>query len=313
MEQAPAQPAQSKSQTGSEAAPSTSGPQEPVPAAAQYNPNFKYSINNQEKEFDDWIRGAIKDNDTEAKARELYTKAMGLDLVKNRLHDEKSTRKQVEQAFQQLQARVFPVEQALQSGDLQSVFRGLNLTDEKLFQYVWNRLNYLEQPQEFRQAVEAREAAERRAMEMEQQFRSYHETQQAAAVQARTVELDTELEKPEIKTVAERFNQQATQMGLKNPDGSAVTFAGEVIKRGKAAYHLYGADISVKQAVGEVLAMIGQNPQFATQPQVAAPGANAAAKPPVIPTITGKAQSPVGKVIRSTDDLVKIRKEKYGS
>src|SRR5688500_3044500 len=63
-----------------ETEPPTEG--EPPKEVPQYTPNYKFKVMDEEKEFDDFLKGAIKTKEDEEKLRDIVTKAYGLDAHK---------------------------------------------------------------------------------------------------------------------------------------------------------------------------------------------------------------------------------------
>jgi hypothetical protein len=261
--------------------------------------------------MDDWVRAAIKDADTEKKAKEIWEKAHGLDIIKPRMNEFRERARTYEAQLQEKMAREARLNE-LAEKDLNAFFKETKLSKEKIFQWTLDQLNYEQLPQDQRQAIEARQAAEERAQQLEQKYQHAEQMFQQQQVHARTVELNSVLAKPEVTTAAEAFDAR----GLVDADGNPVTFQSEVIRRGQLHYFTSGKDISAEQAVREVLALYGlqgqtQAPQApAGAPQ--APKPQGTAKPPVIPTVQGKATSPTDRAVRSLEDLDKIFNDKYG-
>jgi hypothetical protein len=279
-----------------------------VDATPKYTPNYKYKAALQEKEVDEFWRSLIKDAESEKKVKDLFTKVDGFDFVKQ-------SRDKIEQQFQSLsqdyQAQseiVQRVEGALQRGDLSSAFRQLGLKDEDVFKYTQQRLQMMEMPPEQRKAFEDAESLREQQMMMKEQMSQYQKLYQDQAVQARTMQLDFVLSRPEIASAAQSWDSLQGQPGA---------FRDLVIQEAQTAYYQTGRDLTAEQAAqvvmqkfGKVLASGGsqaapQAPMAPSQtPQVTVPQAK-----PVIPNVSGKGASPIKKAPKNLDDLKRMAKE----
>lgn len=270
----------------------------------QYTPNYKFKFRSpldpsrqEEREFDEWARPLIKDADTEKRFREIYEKACGLDYVKpnymkmrENLDTLKKEHTEITQSLQRLGS-------FLHEGDYDSFFKTLEIPDEKIFQYVLDKLNYQQLPPEQRQAHDQASTLKQRAYELELQNQQLQQAYQQTQVQARTASLDSALDRPDVKTVAEAFDARVGKPGA---------FRDEVILRGQLAWQTRGVDLTPEQAVKEVLALAGGSVAPAQSPQ---PQAQAQQRPPVIPNISGKGSSPARRAPRSIEDLKKLANE----
>ncbi len=260
--------------------------------------------------MDEWVRASIKDAETEKKAKEIWEKAHGLDIIKPRMNEFRDKARNYEHQLAEKTARENRLSQLAES-DLNSFFKETKLSKEKIFQWTMDQLNYEQLPQDQRHAIEGQRAAEERAQQSELKYQQAEQYFQQQQVHARTVELSSVLVKPEVNVVAENFDAR----GLKDRNGNPITFQSEVIRRGQLHFHTSGEDISAEQAVSEVLAIYGLQANQAPQAPVGAPQAPRAtnpAKPPVIPAVNGKATSPTDRAVKSVADLEKIYDEKYG-
>ena len=109
-----------------------------------------------------------------------------------------------------------------------------------------------------------------------------------------SAQLDSVLNKPEVKQVADAFDARMGKPG---------SFYDEVRQVGITEHKLTGRNISPEEAVGKLLRLVGT-----TIPQSAAPsGASTqSSAPPVIPNVQGKNSSPVKRVFTSTDEMRKF-------
>jgi len=121
------------------------------------------------------------------------------------------------------------------------------------------------------------------------------------ANQTRFAELDRHIASDQIQGVANGFDQRAGKPGA---------FREEVVRRGVYAFNSTGKDISVQEAVSEVIGLYGNN-EMAPQPAPIENGEPVVIqqqpvviqKKPTIPRVRAGGHSPARKLPRSIDDL----------
>lgn len=285
-------------------------PAETLPPA--FEPNFKYKAALQEKEIEEFWRPLIKDADSEQRVKEALTKLDGFDSVK-------SSREKIFNDYQSLQGDysaqaqvVQRVESALERGDLSSAFRQLGLKDEDVFKYTQSRLQMMDLPPEQQRALQEAEEARHKNYETQDQITQLQQMYETQAVQARTMQLDFVLSRPDVSESASKWDSLTGKSGA---------FRDLIIQEAQAAHFQQGVDLSADQAAQRVLqkfgSLLGQNaggvpaqvvPQ-AQAPLSQTPYAQQTQSKPVIPAVTGQGATPIKKAPRSLDDLKKIQKE----
>lgn len=276
----------------------SSEPQAQVQPA--YTPNYKFKFpklgtnEQEEKEFDEWIRPAIN-KDNEAKVRDLYTKAHGMDFYKEKYN--KTNEKY--RAVEPLVKTWHELSEVYNQGDLDSFFKGLKIPEEKLYQFVLDKLNEREMSHEQKLERQQQMELRRKATYLERENQSLQERYQSEITQAREFQLGQTLSKPEVSSIAKSFDERMGRQGA---------FREEVIKRGVIAFTATGQDISPEQAVQEVISLLGVSSQAQSQGQQATQAQQQAAKspPPVIPNVGARSASPAKKTPRSLADLKKL-------
>lgn len=272
-------------------------------AKPAYTPNFKFkypkldSNDQEEKEFDDWAKGFVN-ADNEAKLRDLYTKAYGMDFYKQKYGKINDQFKGYKDKYEPLVKTWNELTEVYNAGDMETFFKALKIPEEKLYQFVLDKLNEREMSPEQRMERQRQTELKQRAMMLERENQSLQERYKTEITQAREFQLGQTLSKPEVSQTAKSFDERVGRPGA---------FREEVIKRGIMAFHATGQDISPEQAVQEVLSLIGgaqttQAAQVAQQPQVQATQKSQ----PVIPNVGARASSPAKRAPRSLSDLKKL-------
>lgn len=271
--------------------------------AAPYQPNYKFKVLDQEHEFDDFVREAIKDPDSEKKLRELYEKAYGLDTVKGRLEKVREEFGGTKQKLTQYESAVSDLRELYQSRDFDTFFQKLNIPQEDILQWVAEKVSYNQLPPDqkamYDQAVQAR----REAYEARRESREMGSKVDERSLEAKRVLLTSELARPEVKTFADSYNAKL---------GKSDAFWNEVCRVGEQAYLTEGVDLPPGEAIKRVMEAYkpfmgdtGSATAIASgnQPKVVQPNKTA-----TLPNVQGAAgRSPVGKKKpTSIEDLKKL-------
>lgn len=266
--------------------------------APVYSPNFKFKVLDKEYEIDEFLRPAVKDAETEKKIREIYEKAYGLDSVKADRQTLKSELHEVKEKMQQTDKALETIGEFVRQKDYDSFFEALEIPKEEVLRYALELVQRDQMSPEQKAQWEASRHAQQQARYYQAQNEQLVASQQQFAVQQRTFELNQVINMPEVKVVADAYNQ-----GMGNPEA----FQDYVVQIGQA-YASRGQDIPAQQAVAEAIKHLRAiNPslgQVATQSQVVQPSAK-----PVIPNIQGRGTSAVKSTVKSLEDLRKRAKD----
>lgn len=313
VEQAPAteiaEAAQTPAPESTPAAPVTqeAAPSEPAkdatPASA-YSPNYKFKVadfehgkTQKEMEFDDFLRPAIKDAETEKKVRELYEKAHGIDAIKQDRGKIQEEFKTVKTQHAELQKSVQELVQ-LRDTDFDAFIEAAGIKPEKIVEWVQKKLQYQGMTPEQRAELDYNNQMRRRAMSQEKEFTTQQQQYQQQIAQMWEMQVDNGLSRPEVQSVAQAYNER---LGKDDAFKDLVYMVG---KHGSTS----GKDMPVEQAIKQALSMVGAQGHAApVQGQAGTPPAQ---RPATIPNVgAGKGSSPVAKTIKSFEDLEQAAKE----
>ena len=131
-------------------------PETPEPAEAaesvQYEPDYSYRVNKQEMVFDDRLKEAIKDKESEDYVRDLVTKAAGFDEYKTRLTDNQSRYDDLSSKYKEFEDENSKYKTGidrldhLAKNDLHSFQRAWNISDDQIVQLARDILVQQENP-----------------------------------------------------------------------------------------------------------------------------------------------------------------------
>src|SRR5688572_6863826 len=254
---------------------------------SKYEPNFKFKVMDEEKEFDEFLRGVVKGKEEEEKLRDLYTKAHGLEANKKTLETYKEKVEKhyapIENQYNQVMANLGYLDTMVQKKDYQSFFDTLKISKQDILKYALDLVKYEELPPEQKAQIDHQREVERNNAMLLSQQQSTQSQVQEYAVQVRTLQLNNELMKPEVTSFVQSFDTKAGKPGA---------FREQVIRHANLAYYQNQMDLPVEQAVKEVMALYGNLVAPQMQPPQQTPTPQAQQRPPVIPNVQSSGNSP---------------------
>lgn len=256
----------------------------------------------QEAEFPEFLRDSVKTKEQEEELRTLCAKAKGLDFIKPRFEGLRTRYQEINNAHGIVMGGIDELRSHVGRGDFDSFFARLQIPQEKVMQWVLEKVNYSELPPEQKAAFDARKTAEQRAFQAEQRLADMEAGSLEQVANAKSLALDAVITRPDIAAVATAYDQRTNKAGsfreLVRAHGELTWFRSQ----GQV-------DLTPDQAAQAVIAQFGLTPQATQAP--AAPAASPAAPaaqgapaasgtptppvskaPPVIPNVSGRASSP---------------------
>jgi hypothetical protein len=272
----------------------------PSPEQQPFTPNYKIKVLGKEHEIEEWARPLVT-KDTEAKFRELYEKAYGLEPIKEKgLKAEESYKRvaaEKEELVKGLQELGY-----LKENDFGAFIQTAKIPPQKVFQWVLEQVKLQQASPEERQEWESAQDARRRAYSSEKQLSEVQHAHLNQVRQFKEMQVDANLSRQEIKSAAESYDERRGKSGA---------FKDLVYMVGKSHFDQTGQDIPVEQAVKEAMDLVGLSAQQTPVPQqaqVVAPVVK-----PTLPNVgSGKGTSPIESSPRSIEDIKQLYKTKYG-
>lgn len=294
--------------------------------AGVYNKETK-EIESKEFEIDKRFHSLMKDPETAKLVRELHEKAYGLDSVKERLNESKTFATQLQRENGEIKSGIDGLRKIYQKAvqeqnphKLDSFFAKLRIPQDVIMAYAVAKAELNEMDPAQRNAILGQIHAEQRAEQLAEQQEQFSQQTIAQQQEMKRVMLDTTLQRPEISSLAQAWDQQTGRPG---------SFREEVVRTGQLAYHQEDADLTPEQAIQRVIqrynlttkpvipgAVTQQQPAAAATPAPTPSGAPAKVvvqrTTQTLPNVASKgAQSPLKDKPRSVEDLKKLYKEQY--
>jgi hypothetical protein len=286
-----------------ESAPDVSGGTPDAPSGAEpspYTPDYKFKSLGQEFEIDEEYRGYIKSQEDEKRIKRMFEQIKGVGRLKNEWNDYRSKVEKYEplvEKAQQYDSAFEMFNQLVQSGQVKQAFDLFQIPQDVIFKAALQYMDYDALPQQHKEVYSQLQSERLARGELQRQIQANQSELQAIRSQTRASELTTVLSQPEVKSIAEKYDQAY----------GAGSFRAQVIKRGSQHFAATGEDLSAQKVAEEFIQIV--KPFMAQQAQSPTPTKDL----PVIPA-TGPSTSsaPGARHVKSLDDLRNIRKEKFG-
>jgi hypothetical protein len=276
-----------------------------------FQPNLKYTVYDQEREFPDWAKPLVTSKESEENLRDLFTKADGLDEMKTtqrRVVEERDGfRAAVDEHVQKVQDLV-----KLRNQSLPLFFEKTGVTEQAVLNYARQRLEAMsDETGGLERAWRAERENERSSWDRAQ---SQVQTQQAGASAFKTLHeqaVQTTFSSPEVKSFEEAFDRSAGKAGSFK---AAFQQMGEMIHRTENGRYAVPGEVAQRlmqqypfiKASPNNPAPTPVTPAPATT-QVAAPAAAPAKveRPKAIPRVGGIGvnASPTKQRLKNLDEL----------
>jgi hypothetical protein len=288
-------------------------------AEAVFKAREKFKVMDKEYDVPAWMKGSIKDAETEKQAIELLEKSFGLEHVKTKQVETRKERDHYKGEATRLAAAISDAREVYQKGDIDLFLDKLSIPHERMLQWALDKVKYSELPEDQKRIFDERKEAQRKAWSAEKQLGEQELQIQEQVRSTRQTLLDTALARADVSSFANDFDTRVGRPGA---------FADEVIARGQLAWiqSKGKVDLTPEQAIEQVMSFAGGTARTATKPapgtspapaatsqQAPAGGSTTPApakKPVVIPNVQGGTQSPMKASPSSIEDLKKIRDAK---
>ena len=313
--------AQDNPSPGSEPQVAASGTGATDQVVEAFKPNTKISVMDKEYEIPKEFHGLMKDKDTEKAVREIFEKAEGLPVVKQRYQEARQQLETTQGEYQKVREGIAGLRNTYQQAvrtqnwlKLDDFFEKLEIPKEHVFAYAVAHAKLMELPQDQRQAIQQSLDADRRAETFASQQASTQSMYARQAQEMKRMEVEITFGNPEVSAVAQDFD---------NRIGKSGAFRDLVLREGEMEWvRSQGKNnLPVRQAVERVMQNYGLK---AGQPAPTAMGAAGTSATPgknvvqrtdrTIPNIAGRGgASPLKNKPRSVEDLIKIRNQMAAS
>lgn len=262
-----------------------------------WQPNYKFKVHDKEHEFDKFVHGVIKTPEEEKRLREVYEKAYGLDVVKPKYQKAQSDYQSLNGKHESLISELKQVGDAVRSGDLDTAFKSLNISEDTVYKWVKAKLDEAEMPEHQRQMLNEQRQQAKQAQLLAKENETLRSNWENAQIDMRQRELDLSLGSPSVSPIMSAFDAKFGQ-------GS---FMQEVIMTGAMANQM-GKDPSAQELVQQVVAKYGPllTPQSAVQASQPGTQQSQAARSASLPNIKGSSTTATKAKPRSLADLKKL-------
>ena len=273
-----------------------------APAAESWTPNYKVKAYDNEYEIPENFRSYIN-QENEKNFKEVFERSFAFDTIKQKYKDAHSKYQEVNGKYDNISKNLDKLSKYVQSGDFDNFFSSIQIPEAEIQKWIYNKLQIQSLPQEQQQLYNKNSEYQKQLSSMQEQYEEmqsklgeFESYKQEQAIQQRHSELDSAIVNSEYKSLAESYDARVGQPGA---------FKNEVILRAAAVANATGKDLSVQEAVQEFAKLVAWNQQNGGQ---AAGVAQKGQGRPTLPSVSGKASSPVAPQVKSIEDLKKLAK-----
>jgi predicted nucleic acid-binding Zn-ribbon protein len=273
-----------------------------APAAEAWTPNYKVKAYDNEYEIPENFRSYIN-QENEKNFKEVFERSFAFDTIKQKYKDAHSKYQEVNGKYDSISKNLDKLSKYVQNGDYDSFFSSIQIPETAIQQWIYNKLQIQDLPQDQQQLYTKNSEYQKQLLTMQEQYEEmqsklgeFESYKQEQAIQQRHSELDSAIVNSEYKSLAESYDARVGQPGA---------FKNEVILRAAAVANTTGKDLSAQEAVQEFAKLVAWNNQNGVQAGGVAQKGNSR---PTIPSVSGKASSPVAPQVKTIEDLKKLAK-----
>ena len=173
----------------------------PSEEPSAYEPNYSFKVKDEEMEFGEAIRASITNKETEDYVRDLYTRAHGLDHVKESLESTKTNLDEYKQGFSNLYNGFDRIRQQRDSGNLRGLLETLGVTEEQMLKHAVEVAKEMNLPEEQRVSIQEQRQGDKRIQQLEKQLGDYQSQMEEIKKREEMSEVNSLMESPEYKDV----------------------------------------------------------------------------------------------------------------
>lgn len=275
---------------------------------AEYKANLTYEVSKQKKQFDEVFKDVVKSEAQEKKLRELYEKADGLDIVKQSRDTFKQRFEEHQQQWEPVKKDLQTVGKYLQAGDFDNFFKMFQVSEQKVVDWVAQKIQYNQMSPEERARVDNLRQVRGENYKKEDEVANLRQTLEQQEVQHLTFQLDMLRETQKYADAAAAFDER---LGKPGSFEQKLFDFGELLSQRNG-----GKTVPPKQVFEAMIKEYGLEGQAAT-PAAPPQARTVVTTPPVEkPTVTqlksSKTATPVKQQFRSIKELEDHQKQLSG-
>ena len=292
----------------------TSEPAQTGSAVPQgYTPNYEFKAYDKVHQFPEWIRPTIKDKSHEDQLRDVFSRAMGFDVLKGKYEKTKESIGKYTDIEKKYAEQTTSLKNllALRDTDLGQFIQAVGLNDEMIMQHYNNVIRAKQDPEfaaQYNASLEARRQRLQATQEQEQlkaQMEQLQTERNQIQLERHVSVFEQSYAKPEVQSFASMFDQKVGREGA---------FKDEAVDLGNYIYvkeQRYAPPHEVFGILMQKYGVFAGGNQAAVQDQI--PAQQAAKVSATIPNVGSGAGVSVTKPrFKSIDDIKKHYNKTFG-
>jgi len=262
----------------------------------EWQPDYSYDVKGEKREFDERFRSVINSKDDEDALRDLYTKADGLDAIKEKADKYKND---YDEAFGQIElmSKGFStLKEIRDTKNIDKLIDALGASDDEVFQdaileWAIKKADFLTLPQEEQERISGANSQQKELSSLRSQVQQLQSQGSANHYQSEMNRM-----RSMISSEWSDLNSKLSEVGI--------NFEDEVLMNGTNQFKTTGVEPTIEDAIKITAAKYGfiNNNKTPMQQQMTEkkPGSQ------TLPRVRRTASSSVNEVPRSIDDLKKL-------
>jgi hypothetical protein len=287
-----------------------SGDGEPTPEVPSYEPNYNYKVYGEEKEIPEEFRSLIKDKESEELVRSYLSKADGFEPLKSKYESARTERDDFKGKYGDLSGEIQKLNHFIKNDRL-SAYEMLGISQDMLLDDASKLITVREMEPEQRKEWEEQRNINAQNFDFQEKVSFLEQQNQELMRKQQEFELDQVLSRGDVSTVQQHYDQKFGPGAFKR----------KVIFNAANVYNQTGDDLTPERAVSQIVDEYTQlGLSFNQQAQQSSAGSHGStntqpkSQPKSLPNLgNGRGVSPTAPVLKSIDDLKRIRQERYGS
>ena len=208
--------------------------------APEYEPNFNYNVKDEEREFDERLRGSVTSKESEDYLRDLYTRADGMESMKAKMEERNSYTSELEGTAASMTQGFKTLQGFRDAGDMRGLSKALGLKRDAILDYAEQLLDEDALPEEQKAAIVQNRDLLDKIAGLENKVSKFESDTANSTV-------DSEIKEMQSMIASEAYSPVANVMKEKGIDITT-----EIIREGTFEYHRSGVEPSIESVIQKV-------------------------------------------------------------
>lgn len=299
---APSTPPEASTSTPPAATPDPATPP-PADEPPAYTPNFKYKVLGEERELPENFRGYIKKEEEEKAFRDLFERADAMDHHKTKHTEMKDYLNKLYPEYQRYHESITEIGELYNKGDMDLMFEKLGVDAERVYNWALKKAQYAQLPDDQKRVYDEKRRAETEAYSSQRALEAVRREREMFENSVIKNEYRSATSRPEVVDYIKWYDSL-------NGQGA---FLEHVCYIGDQQTRRTGTRPMAEEVVNQIMSRYKIPGNGLGEPSQAPTGTPVVTAPPkTIPNVNSRSGSHIKPVVKSVEDIERLRKEKFG-